>query len=178
MDHPLHHEFRQEYGAVPNTFHQLPSQYYQAIPTLHTSRAALRRRLAPPPHLRNAAIAGQVVHARSVPVPPIKKSTPRRGPGEDCVRIFKEFHSGKGAFRSHVFRERGLTVKLSVDEFRLFRQCLQPSGAPMGPDGGTAKSPGRDRTAKHGPSSPFIPSCRATLENDRTGRQNVVRPRP
>ena len=109
---------------MPNTFHPLPSQYYQRIPTLHTPRAALRRRLAPPPHLRNGVIAGGVVHTRSVPVPPIEKSTPRLGPGEDCVRIFKEFHSGKGAFRSQVFRERGLTVNLSVDEFRIFRKLL------------------------------------------------------
>jgi len=51
------------------------------------------------------------------------------------------------------------------------RQCSQPSG-------GTAKSPGRDGTAGRGPSSSFIPTCRATLENDRTGRQNAVRSRP
>jgi len=32
-------------------------------------------------------------------------------------------------------------------------QCSQPSGAPVGPGGGTAKSPGRDGTAKRSPSS-------------------------
>ena len=48
----------------------------------------------------------------------------------------------------------------------------------MGPGGGTAKSPGRDGTAGRGPSSSFIPTCRAALENDRTGRQNAVRSSP
>ena len=43
---------------------------------------------------------------------------------------------------------------------------------------GTAKSPRRDETVKRSPSSSFIPTCRATLENDRTGRQTAVRPRP
>jgi len=64
-----------------------------------------------------------------------------------------------------------------VDIFQ-FQQCSQPSGAPVGPGGGTAKSPGRDGAAGRGPSSSFIPTCRATLENDRTGRQNAVRSRP
>jgi len=41
-------------------------------------------------------------------------------------------------------------------------QCSQPSGAPVGPGGGTAKSPGRDGTAKRSPSSSFIPTCGAT----------------
>jgi len=59
-----------------------------------------------------------------------------------------------------------------------YGQCSQPSGAPVGPGGGTAKSPGRDGTAGRGPSSSFIPTCRETLENDRTGRQNAVRSRP
>ena len=36
----------------------------------------------------------------------------------------------------------------------------------------------RDGTTECRPSSSLIPTCRATLENDRTGRQNVVRPRP
>ena len=35
----------------------------------------------------------------------------------------------------------------------------------------------RDGTTKCRPSSSLIPTCRATLENDWTGRQNVVRPR-
>ena len=128
MDHPSHHDFRQEYGAVPNTFHRLPSQYYQGIPTLHTPYAAPRRCLAPPPHFTNAAIAGGVVHGRSIPVPFIEKSTPGPGPGEDCVRIFREFHSGMGAFRSRVFRERGLTMKLSINEFHIFRRLLRSEG--------------------------------------------------
>ena len=41
-------------------------------------------------------------------------------------------------------------------------QCSQSSGAPVGPGGGTAKSPGWDGTAKRSPSSSFIPTCRAT----------------
>ena len=41
-------------------------------------------------------------------------------------------------------------------------QCSQSSGAPVGPGGGTAKSPGRDGTTKRSPSSSFIPICRAT----------------
>jgi len=41
-------------------------------------------------------------------------------------------------------------------------QCSQPSGAPVGPGGGTAKSPGRDWTAKRSPSSSYIPTCRVT----------------
>ena len=41
-------------------------------------------------------------------------------------------------------------------------QCSQSSGAPVGPGGGTAKSPGRDGTAKRSSSSSFIPTCRAT----------------
>ena len=35
----------------------------------------------------------------------------------------------------------------------------------------------QDRTAECRPFSSLISTCRATLENDRTGRQNVVRPR-
>ena len=58
------------------------------------------------------------------------------------------------------------------------RQCSQPSGAPVGPGGGAAKGPGRDGTANRSPSSSFIPTCRATWENDWMGRQNAVRPRP
>ena len=34
-----------------------------------------------------------------------------------------------------------------------YMQCSQPSGAPVGPGGGTAETPGRDRTAKCSPSS-------------------------
>jgi len=41
-------------------------------------------------------------------------------------------------------------------------QCSQSSGAPVGPGGGTAKSPGRDGTAKRSPSSSLMPTCRAT----------------
>jgi len=36
---------------------------------------------------------------------------------------------------------------------RTSSQCSQPSGAPVGPGGGTAKTPGRDGTAKCSPSS-------------------------
>ena len=36
----------------------------------------------------------------------------------------------------------------------------------------------RDGTTECRPSSSSIPTCRATLENDRTGRQAAVRPRP
>ena len=35
----------------------------------------------------------------------------------------------------------------------LLPQCSQRSGAPVGPGGGTAKSPGPDGTAKRGPYS-------------------------
>ena len=35
----------------------------------------------------------------------------------------------------------------------------------------------RDGTTECPPSSSLISTCRATLENDQTGRQNVVRPR-
>ena len=35
-----------------------------------------------------------------------------------------------------------------------------------------------DGTTECRPSSPLILTCRATLENDRTGRQTAVRPRP
>jgi len=44
---------------------------------------------------------------------------------------------------------------------------------PVGPGGGTAKSPGRDGTAKRGPFSSFIPTCRATLENIRKQRKTT-----
>ena len=37
---------------------------------------------------------------------------------------------------------------------------------------------GKDGMTECRPSSSLIHTCRATLENDRTGRQNVVRPRP
>jgi len=56
--------------------------------------------------------------------------------------------------------------------------CSQASGAPVGHGLGTAKITGREGTAGRGPSSSFIPTCRATLQNDRTGRQNGVCSRP
>ena len=49
-----------------------------------------------------------------------------------------------------------------IRDHRRCTQCSQSSGAPVGPGGGTAKSPGRDGTAKRSPSSSFIPTCRAT----------------
>ena len=43
---------------------------------------------------------------------------------------------------------------------------------------GDCQEPQTDRTAKRCLSSTFIPTCRAPWENDWTGRQNAVRPRP
>jgi len=40
---------------------------------------------------------------------------------------------------------------------------------PVGPGWGTANSPGQEGTAKRIPSSSFIPTSQATLENDRIG---------
>ena len=49
-----------------------------------------------------------------------------------------------------------LATREGIPEY-MQEQCSQRSGAPVGPDGGTAKSPGPDGTAKCGPHPSWKP---------------------
>ena len=64
-----------------------------------------------------------------------------------------------------VYRATGRTaidsscsIKHCSELILVSKRCGQLSGAPVGPGGGTAKSPGRDRTAKRSPPSSLIPT--------------------
>jgi len=77
-------------------------------------------------------------------------SADREGITRVCIRFpcrIREFRGRHGrGLRQHGWLGCGEIV---------FWQCSQPSGAPVGPGGGTAKTPGRDGTAKCSPSSSF-----------------------
>ena len=87
----------------------------------------------------------------------------------------KSFHAASSHYRNNHLTNKMLS---EAHELAAREQCSQSSGAPIGPRGETAKRTGRDGTAKRNPSTYLIPTCRATWENDSTGRQNAVRPHP
>ena len=77
-----------------------------------------------------------------------------------------------------VYRATGRTtiacscsIKHCSELILVSKQCSQLSGAPVVPGGGTAKSPGRDRTAKRSPSSSLMSTFgqleKMTGRNDR-----------
>jgi len=125
MDHLLSGQFYREFRPIPNAYNQWPTHYWQKIPNPHVSWADSRPRLAPTPFLTSAVSTDKVVRSCDVPVQIIGYPRWEPEPVEAFVQIFKEFHSGEGAFRSHVVRERGLSMKLTNNEFLVFRKLLR-----------------------------------------------------
>jgi len=125
MDHLLSGQFNREFRPIPNAYNQWPTHHWQKIPNPHVSRADSRPRLAPTPFLRSAFSMDKVVRSCDVPVQIIRNPRKKPEPVESFVRIFEDFHSGKGPFRSRVVRDRGLSMKLTNSEFLVFRKLLR-----------------------------------------------------
>ncbi|RPA90842.1 hypothetical protein L873DRAFT_1795254 [Choiromyces venosus 120613-1] len=117
-DEPPHHSVHSNISFTPGSHTSRPAQ--QQLPT--PPRCVSQTIMAPHLHNRHIPNAEDKTSVHKEQVPPLgdSKSTYTR----ECVKRFKDWHLGKGAFSFPETREDGLTMVISMRDFLDFKKVL------------------------------------------------------
>ena len=129
MEHLWDPGFRQEYRApaIRATNSYWPSQTWR--PPIPSAPSLLRRRPLSPhrmplsPRSKNTFNIKPMTYTHKNQAAAITNPTLGSSRIEECMKRFKEFHSGKGAFRSSA-GEQALRLKISTKEFVSLKKLL------------------------------------------------------
>ncbi|KAG0636578.1 hypothetical protein HOY80DRAFT_909090 [Tuber brumale] len=117
-DGPLSHSVYPNIYFTPGRYSPRPTQWQLPTPSRFITPGLSV------PHFRRDRIpkAKDITSINEEQVAPI--GDPESAYTEECVRKFKEWHSGKGAFRSPESRENGLIMKITMPHFLDFKKAL------------------------------------------------------
>jgi len=124
---PLRHNGPLSHSVYPNIYftpgRSSPRPTQEQLPTSYRyfpyTPPGLR---LPFVHRRCIPTAENITSVNEEQVAPIREL--ESASTQECVQKFKEWHSGKGAFRSPDTRENGLTMKMTMPHFLDFKKAL------------------------------------------------------